>query len=66
VTPVPVKKASADGSFNVGDKVSHKKFGAGIITKIEKEKDDYKLEIFFEKAGMKRLMAAFANLTKLN
>jgi len=55
----------ADIGFNVGDKVVHKKFGNGIITKMEKDNDDYKLEIFFEKAGMKRLMAAYANLVKL-
>lgn len=63
---VSKKKMSCDDEFNVGDKVEHKKFGVGIITKVEKEKDDYKLEIIFDNAGMKRLMAAFANLTKLN
>lgn len=55
------------GEFNlkVGDNVVHKKFGVGRITLVEKENDDYKLEIQFKTAGMKRLMAAFANLTKL-
>ncbi len=60
-----IKKAAAGVDFNVGDKVEHKKFGIGTITSIEMEKDDYKLEIQFETAGMKRLMAAFANLRKL-
>lgn len=62
--PAPQKSA---GEFNlkVGDNVVHKKFGVGKITLIEKENDDYKLEIQFKNAGMKRLMAAFANLTKL-
>lgn len=55
------------GEFNlkVGDNVVHKKFGVGKITLVEKENDDYKLEIQFKNSGMKRLMAAFANLTKL-
>ena len=51
--------------FNKGDQVEHKKFGFGIITSVEKEKDDYKLEIHFKGVGMKRLMASFANLVKI-
>ncbi len=48
--------------FQVGTEVFHKKFGKGIITKTEPEDDDLKVDIEFEKAGMKRLMAKFANL----
>jgi len=44
----------------------HKKFGKGVITNIEKEKEDYKLEIIFNNVGMKRLMAAYANLEKID
>ncbi len=60
-----VRKLDAKVSFNVGDKVEHKKFGIGLITSVEREKDDYKLEIQFKAAGMKRLMAAYANLSKI-
>ncbi|MDP4181374.1 MAG: 3'-5' exonuclease, partial [Bacillota bacterium] len=60
------KTQGAKIDFKVGDKVGHKKFGVGVITSMEKEKDDYKLEIQFENVGMKRLMAAFANLTKIS
>jgi DNA helicase-2/ATP-dependent DNA helicase PcrA len=63
-TDVSKPKAIAS-NFNVGDQVEHKKFGSGIITKIEKEKDDFMLEIHFKGSGMKRLMAAFANLSKI-
>lgn len=52
--------------YMVGINVVHKKFGSGVITKIEKEEDDLKLEIIFEKFGMKRLMAAYANLEIIN
>jgi len=45
--------------------VEHKKFGFGIVTSVEKENDDYKLEIHFKGVGMKRLMASFANLVKI-
>lgn len=51
--------------FNKGDQVEHKKFGFGIVTSVEKEKDDYKLEVHFKGVGMKRLMASLANLVKI-
>ena len=65
-----LKKASQNkavdiSEYKVGQKVEHKKFGVGTITKIEPEDDDLKVEIQFEKAGMKRLMAKFANMTIL-
>ena len=45
-----------------GMRIYHKKFGEGVIQKIEAEGDDYKLDIQFDKSGHKRLMAKFANL----
>lgn len=65
-TASPTKPTGSNSLFSIGDKVEHKKFGVGIITGVEKEKDDFKLEIHFKGAGMKRLMAAFANLTKIS
>ncbi len=60
------KKVMKDIDFKVGDKVEHKKFGVGIVKKIEKENDDFKVEIKFENFGMKRLMAAYAELKILS
>ncbi len=48
--------------FRVGQKVSHRKFGIGVIKSIQPEDDDYKMEIEFEVFGLKRLMANFARL----
>ena len=48
--------------FKVGKLVEHKKFGQGTIIGVEPEDDDLKVEIQFEKAGMKRLMAKFAGI----
>jgi DNA helicase-2/ATP-dependent DNA helicase PcrA len=48
--------------FQTGTCVVHRKFGPGIIASVEPEGDDLKLEILFEKAGMKRLMAKYAQL----
>ena len=48
--------------YKEGQRIYHKKFGEGTINKIEEEGEDYKLDISFDKAGHKRLMAKFANL----
>ena len=48
--------------FKIGQTVYHKKFGEGIINDIEQEENDLKLDINFEKAGHKRLMAKYAGL----
>lgn len=62
-----IQNKTCDKSFSlkVGDSVVHRKFGVGVITAVEKENDDFVLDINFKNAGMKRLMAAFANLVKL-
>lgn len=62
----PVENEVDLSKYKVGVKVNHKKFGTGVITKIEEENDDLKLEINFERFGMKRLMARFAILEILN
>ncbi len=56
---------NTSGEFSVGDKVEHKKFGKGTISKATADSSDQVLEIQFEGAGMKRLMASMANLKRL-
>lgn len=48
--------------YQVGQRVYHKKFGEGTITKLEQEGNDVKVNLEFDKAGHKRLMAKFAGL----
>lgn len=48
--------------YQVGQRVYHKKFGEGTITKLEQEGNDIKVDLEFDKAGHKRLMAKFAGL----
>ncbi|MBR1802720.1 MAG: DNA helicase PcrA [Clostridia bacterium] len=48
--------------YKEGQRIYHKKFGEGIIQKLEPEGDDYKVDILFDKVGHKRLMAKFAGL----
>lgn len=59
------KKAGKDidlSAYKSGVKVFHKKFGEGIISMVEAEGDDLKVDIDFTKVGHKRLMAKFAGL----
>lgn len=51
--------------YTVGMRVKHKKFGEGIIQKIEPEEEDFKLEIMFDRHGFKRLMANYTPLDVL-
>ena len=59
------KKANSEtdiSKYREGQRIYHKKFGEGTINKIEPEGEDYKIDISFDKAGHKRLMAKFAGL----
>ncbi len=49
-------------AYKAGVRVLHKKFGEGIINSVEKEGEDLKVDINFDKVGHKRLMAKFAGL----
>ena len=48
--------------YKAGIRIYHKKFGEGVISNVEPEGDDLKVDIQFDKVGHKRLMAKFANL----
>ena len=52
--------------YEAGVRVFHKKFGEGTINLVEPEGEDLKVDINFDKAGHKRLMAKFANLEIIN
>jgi len=51
-------------SYEMGERVSHRKFGMGTIIKAIEIGNDYHLEIAFDDVGTKNLMAAYANLKK--
>lgn len=48
--------------YKAGMRIYHKKFGEGTINYIEQEGEDAKVDINFDKAGHKRLMAKYAGL----
>ncbi len=51
--------------YVVGDRVSHGKFGEGIVKDIVKGGRDYEVTVDFDTAGTKRMFAAFAKLKKV-
>ncbi len=51
--------------YQAGDKVSHVKFGVGIVQKIVEGGRDYEVTVDFEKAGVKKMFASFAKLKKV-
>lgn len=48
-----------------GDRVSHIKFGEGIVTNIVEGGRDYEVTVDFDKAGTKKMFASFAKLKKI-
>ncbi|CRZ33833.1 DNA helicase-2/ATP-dependent DNA helicase PcrA [Herbinix hemicellulosilytica] len=52
--------------YGIGDTVKHVKFGTGIVTNIVAGGKDYEVTVDFPRFGVKKLMASFANLTKVD
>ena len=56
----------SDGlEYNVGDRVSHIKFGVGEVVSIVDGGRDFEVTVDFEKYGIKKMFAAFAKLKKV-
>ena len=61
--PKPAEQPPVD--LAVGDSVSHATFGTGVVLSAKPMGNDILLEIAFDKAGTKKLMAKFAKLKKI-
>ncbi|WP_435922651.1 DNA helicase PcrA [Paenibacillus sp. DYY-L-2] len=66
----PVKKTpgagGTGGAFQAGDKVSHGKWGIGTVVAVKGSGNDTELQIAFPApVGVKRLLAGFAPITKV-
>ncbi|MEG1848305.1 MAG: ATP-dependent DNA helicase PcrA, partial [Lachnospiraceae bacterium] len=57
---MPVELTKPD--YEVGDRVSHIKYGEGTVTQLEIAPRDYKVTIDFDGAGTKIMFATFAKL----
>ncbi len=55
---------SRNTEWNAGDKVTHPTFGEGVIVSSKIVGQDEELQVAFEGAGVKRLLAAYAKLTR--
>jgi DNA helicase-2/ATP-dependent DNA helicase PcrA len=51
--------------YKVGDTVLHKSFGTGTILTLQPMGNDTLMEVSFDKAGTKKMMANFARLEKV-
>ncbi len=62
------KVTQAEIDYKVGDRVSHVKFGEGIVIGLTKSAKDYEVKVSFDKKeyGIKNMFASFAKLKKIN
>lgn len=60
-----VNKGGGPG-YDVGDRVSHVKFGEGLVTQITEGGRDYEVTVEFDSAGIKKMFAMFAKLKKVD
>jgi DNA helicase-2/ATP-dependent DNA helicase PcrA len=67
VSPIQIKNSSLQttGSYKLGQRVSHAKFGEGVVLQIEGSGAQERVQINFKTAGVKWLMLAYANLEVL-
>lgn len=59
------KSSAAKIAYKEGDTVRHKTFGTGIVLSLQPMGNDVLLEVAFDRAGTKKMMANFARLEKL-
>ena len=66
--PTPTRSAPAPSralQYRAGQRVKHAQFGEGIVIESKLDRNDEEVTVAFKKAGIKRLLASFANLQKL-
>jgi DNA helicase-2/ATP-dependent DNA helicase PcrA len=64
-TPPALKAKPRELAFRAGQRVRHTKFGEGVVIESKADGTDEEVTIAFKKAGIKRVLASFANLEKL-
>ena len=60
-----MKAPSEPFDLKKGDRVTHRKFGEGMIISVTPSGGDYLVEILFDNVGTKNLMASIAKLKKI-
>lgn len=59
------KNENSDEIYQVGDKISHSKWGEGMIVQIKESKDGNELVVAFDKKGLKKLNQDYAPIFKV-
>lgn len=62
----PTGTGAGKVSWTIGDKASHKKWGVGTVVKVNDTGEDAELDIAFPEQGIKRLLAAFAPIKRVD
>ena len=57
-----IKSNSESGKLALGQRVLHAKFGEGVILNLEGNGSNMRIQVNFEKAGSKWLVASYASL----
>ncbi len=65
VTPTVPKAPVGGCGLEPGNRVSHRKFGEGVVLAVSPENGDYLVEVAFDQFGMKRMLYSMAKLTKI-
>ena len=64
--PSPAARKAMSTQFAPGQRVYHQKFGEGIVLSSARQRDDEEVEVFFDKAGKKRLSATVSGLKQID
>ncbi|MEM7026773.1 MAG: DNA helicase II [Pseudomonadota bacterium] len=56
-------ESKSDSELSLGQRVSHAKFGEGVVLNLEGSGGHMRIQVNFEQAGCKWLVAAYANLS---
>jgi len=59
------RAVAQETQFRPGDRISHPKFGEGIVLRSTRQRDDEEVEAFFAGVGAKRLSASLSGLKKI-
>jgi len=62
----PTGTGAGKVAWSIGDKASHKKWGIGTVVKVSGTGEDAELDIAFPEQGVKRLLAAFAPIKRVD
>ncbi|MDA9832188.1 UvrD-helicase domain-containing protein [Gammaproteobacteria bacterium] len=65
--PIAKSRALSNGlgGFRLGSRVLHESFGEGTILNMEGDEDNLRIQVHFEKHGVKWLLSQYANLTSV-